>query len=147
MTIRETAGAETFPRSELGPRRLPWRVLSDVRGEEMTAPRSLPQNHRKGRRVSQPWLRGRFHLVPKPHDDIRRKGKHGQTSPAHTDAAGAPREGSGRRIPPLTRVATERGEARDRLDRRGGEMNELSAVPDEKAQEADEGDAGCGAHT
>lgn len=25
-------------------------------------------------------------------------------------------------------------------------MNELSAVPDEKAQEADEGDAGCGAH-
>lgn len=89
----------------------------------MTAPRSLPQNHRKGRRVSQPWLRGRFHLVPKPHDDIRRKGKHGQTSPAHTDAAGAPREGSGRRIPSLTRVATERGEARDRLDTRRGEMN------------------------
>lgn len=88
MTIRETAGAETFPRSELGPRRLPWRVPTDVRGEEMTAPRSLPQNHRKGRRVSQPWLRGRFHLVPKPHDAIRRKGEHGQTSPAHMDAAG-----------------------------------------------------------
>lgn len=49
MTIRETAGAETFPRSELGPRRLPWRVLSDVRGRRNDSSAQPPPEPPEGK--------------------------------------------------------------------------------------------------